>query len=89
MESHVVDDEINLPFFLTTFEVMFICPRYINIFFYLQVLNYNHLMPTRYTVDLPLDKVTAKDLKDPVKRKKVKFQTRVKFEERSVYKLIN
>lgn len=41
-------------------------------------------MPTRYTVDLQLDKVAPKDLKDPMKRKKVRFQTRVKFEERYV-----
>ncbi|XP_011307278.1 60S ribosomal protein L27 [Fopius arisanus] len=53
---------------------------------FVRILNYNHLMPTRYTVDLPLDnKVAPKDLKDPMKRKKVRFQTRVKFEER--YKL--
>ena len=39
-------------------------------------------MPTRYSVDLPLDKVAPKDLKDPMKRKKVRFQTRVKLEER-------
>lgn len=43
-------------------------------------------MPTRYTVDLQLDKVAPKDLKDPMKRKKVRFQTRVKFEERYVIK---
>lgn len=48
-----------------------------------QILNYNHLMPTRYSVDLTSDlKVTTKDLKDPMKRKKVRFQTRVKLEER-------
>ncbi|KAJ8985025.1 hypothetical protein NQ317_016936 [Molorchus minor] len=48
-----------------------------------EVLNYNHLMPTRYSVDLTSDlKVTPKDLKDPMKRKKVRFQTRVKFQER-------
>lgn len=43
-------------------------------------------MPTRYSVDvqqLTQDlKVTTKDLKDPMKRKKIRFQTRVKFEER-------
>ncbi|XP_023027111.1 ribosomal protein L27 [Leptinotarsa decemlineata] len=50
---------------------------------FLKVLNYNHLMPTRYSVDLTSDlKVAPKDLKDPVKRKKIRFQTRVKFEER-------
>ncbi|XP_969072.1 large ribosomal subunit protein eL27 [Tribolium castaneum] len=50
---------------------------------FVKVLNYNHLMPTRYSVDLTSDvKITPKDLKDPMKRKKVRFQTRVKFEER-------
>lgn len=49
-----------------------------------QVLNYNHLMPTRYTVDVPLEKLGPKDLKDPAKRKALRFQTRVKFEERLV-----
>ncbi|XP_031836864.1 ribosomal protein L27 [Nomia melanderi] len=49
---------------------------------FVKILNYNHLMPTRYTVDLQWDKVTPKDLKDPMKRKKVRFQTRVKFEEK-------
>ncbi|XP_044271862.1 60S ribosomal protein L27 [Tribolium madens] len=50
---------------------------------FVKVLNYNHLMPTRYSVDLTNDvKITPKDLKDPMKRKKVRFQTRVKFEER-------
>lgn len=43
-------------------------------------------MPTRYSVDLASElKATPKDLKDPMKRKKVRFQTRVKLEER--YKL--
>ncbi|XP_022903725.1 large ribosomal subunit protein eL27 [Onthophagus taurus] len=50
---------------------------------FVKVLNYNHMMPTRYSVDLSLEqKVAPKDLKDPVKRKKIRFQTRVKFEER-------
>ncbi|KAL2740816.1 60S ribosomal protein L27 [Vespula squamosa] len=50
---------------------------------FVKVLNYNHLMPTRYTVpELQLDKVAPKDLKDPMKRKKARFQIRVKFEER-------
>lgn len=52
-------------------------------YFYFQTLNYNHLMPTRYSVsDVALEKVTVKDLKDPVKRKTHRFQTRVKFEEK-------
>lgn len=41
-------------------------------------------MPTRYTVDVHWEKVTPKDLKDPMKRKKIRFQTRVKFEEKYV-----
>lgn len=50
---------------------------------FLKVLNYNHLMPTRYTVnDISLEKINAKDLKDPAKRKTHRFQTRVKFESR-------
>lgn len=48
-----------------------------------QLLNYNHVMPTRYSVsDISFDKVTVKDLKDPVKRKTHRFQTRTKFEEK-------
>lgn len=43
----------------------------------------NHLMPTRYSVpDVAMDKYAAKDLKDPVKRKKARFEVRMKFEER-------
>ncbi|XP_055380808.1 60S ribosomal protein L27 [Condylostylus longicornis] len=49
---------------------------------FIKVLNYNHLMPTRYTVDITFEKISAKDLKDPVKRKTHRFQTRVKFESR-------
>uniref|UniRef100_A0A1D1ZGX3 60S ribosomal protein L27 n=1 Tax=Anthurium amnicola TaxID=1678845 RepID=A0A1D1ZGX3_9ARAE len=49
---------------------------------FLKVVNYNHLMPTRYTVDIPMEKIAPKDLKDPAKRKILRFQTRCKFEER-------
>ncbi|XP_050539824.1 60S ribosomal protein L27 [Daktulosphaira vitifoliae] len=50
---------------------------------FLKVLNYNHLMPTRYSVqDVTVDKVSPKDLKDPMMKKKYRFQTRVKFEEK-------
>ncbi|XP_071445934.1 large ribosomal subunit protein eL27 [Hetaerina americana] len=53
---------------------------------FIKVLNYNHLMPTRYTMaDIGLEKTTVKDIKDPMKRKKARFQVKVKFEER--YKL--
>lgn len=49
---------------------------------FVQLVNYNHLMPTRYSVDIPFEKINPKDLKDPVKRKTHRFQTRVKFEDR-------
>nr|QBH73528.1 60S ribosomal protein L27e [Nicoletia phytophila] len=49
---------------------------------FVKVLNYNHLMPTRYTVDITLDKVSTKELKDPMKRKKARFQIKTKLEER-------
>ncbi|KAB0798822.1 hypothetical protein PPYR_06702 [Photinus pyralis] len=50
---------------------------------FIKIVNYNHLMPTRYSVDVAAEqKVTPKDLKDPMKRKKVRFQIRVRFEER-------
>lgn len=39
-------------------------------------------MPTRYSVDFSFEKFAAKDLKDPAKRKKLRFNTRVRFEER-------
>jgi len=40
-------------------------------------------MPTRYSVqDVTVDKVSPKDLKDPMIKKKYRFQTRVKFEEK-------
>lgn len=51
---------------------------------FVKVLNYNHLMPTRYTVELPWAKkpLVPKDLKDPIKRKKIRFQIRVLLEEK-------
>ncbi|XP_018320300.1 60S ribosomal protein L27 [Agrilus planipennis] len=51
---------------------------------FIKVINYNHLMPTRYSaLDLTSDqKVNIKDFKDPIKRKKIRFQIRVKFEDR-------
>lgn len=56
---------------------------FINFYIIFQVLNYNHLMPTRYSVqDVTVDKVSPKDLKDPMIKKKYRFQTRVKFEEK-------
>lgn len=40
-------------------------------------------MPTRYTLDLEGNtKIAPKDLKDPMKKKKIRFQVRVKMEEK-------
>ena len=49
-----------------------------------QVVNYNHLMPTRYSVDLSFDKANLNKevLKDPMKKKKARNMVRTKFEER-------
>lgn len=49
-----------------------------------QLVNYNHLMPTRYSVpEVSLEsKYGVKDLKDPIKRKKARFQIRMRFEDR-------
>lgn len=65
-------------------ELSTVVAKYVFPFFLsLQLLNYNHVMPTRYSVsDISFEKVTVKDLKDPVKRKTHRFQTRVKFEEK-------
>jgi large subunit ribosomal protein L27e len=51
---------------------------------FIKCVNYNHLMPTRYSVsDITLDqKYGLKDLRDPVKRKKAAFQVRMKLEDR-------
>ncbi|MDK0628405.1 60S ribosomal protein L27, partial [Clostridium perfringens] len=43
---------------------------------FVKLVNYNHLMPTRYSVDFSFEKFSAKDLKDPAKRKKLRFNTR-------------
>uniref|UniRef100_A0A2K5L2Z9 60S ribosomal protein L27 n=1 Tax=Cercocebus atys TaxID=9531 RepID=A0A2K5L2Z9_CERAT len=49
-----------------------------------KVYNYNHLMPTRYSVDIPLDKtVVNKDVfRDPALKRKARREAKVKFEER-------
>merc|ERR1712099_177994 len=41
---------------------------------FLKVVNYNHLMPTRYSVDIALDKdkLNKEVLKDPMKKKKAR-----------------
>ncbi|KAI5692580.1 60S ribosomal protein L27 isoform X1 [Diaphorina citri] len=49
---------------------------------FLKVLNYNHLMPTRYTYPDMQEKLQPKELKDPMKKKKIRFQIRMKFEEK-------
>ena len=51
---------------------------------FLKVVNYNHLMPTRYSVDLSFDKANLNKevLKDPMKKKKARQMVRTKFEER-------
>ena len=51
---------------------------------FLKVVNYNHLMPTRYTVDISFDKANLNKevLKDPMKKKKARHLVRTKFEER-------
>ncbi|GAB1296873.1 Interferon-induced 35 kDa protein homolog [Apodemus speciosus] len=50
---------------------------------FVKVYNYNHLMPTRYSVDIPLDKtVVNKDVfRDPALKRKARREAKVKFEE--------
>uniref|UniRef100_A0A8C5KK27 Large ribosomal subunit protein eL27 n=1 Tax=Jaculus jaculus TaxID=51337 RepID=A0A8C5KK27_JACJA len=51
---------------------------------FVKVYNYNHLIPTRYSVDIPLDKtVVNKDVfRDPALKCKARREAKVKFEER-------
>lgn len=51
---------------------------------FIKVLNYNHLMPTRYLVDILFDKsvVNKEILKDPSKKMKARQDVKSKFEER-------
>jgi len=51
---------------------------------FVKVLNYNHLMPTRYMVDIAFDKsiVNKEVFKDPAKRKKARGDVKAKFEEK-------
>ncbi|CAD7679384.1 unnamed protein product [Nyctereutes procyonoides] len=51
---------------------------------FVKVYNYNNLMPTRYSVDIPLDKtVFNKDVsRDPALKRKARREAKVKFEER-------
>ncbi|XP_051058031.1 60S ribosomal protein L27-like [Phodopus roborovskii] len=49
-----------------------------------KVYNYNHLMPTRYSVNIPLDKtVVNKDVfRDPALKCEARKEAKVKFEKR-------
>ncbi|KAM7092442.1 large ribosomal subunit protein eL27-like [Molossus nigricans] len=49
-----------------------------------KVYNYSHLMPTRCSVDIPLDKtVVNKDVfRDPALKRKARREAKVKFKER-------
>lgn len=51
---------------------------------FIKVSNYNHLMPTRYTVDIAFDRnlINREDCKDPSKKRKALSDVRHKFEER-------
>ncbi|CAG7838510.1 unnamed protein product [Allacma fusca] len=51
---------------------------------FVKVINYNHLLPTRYSVDISFDKKeqNVKSLKDPVKKKKLRYSIKNKFEKR-------
>ena len=55
-----------------------------NITPFLKVVNYNHLMPTRYVVEMAFDKATLnkETLKDPKKRRSMKSKVKSMFEER-------
>ncbi|XP_045169850.1 60S ribosomal protein L27-like [Mercenaria mercenaria] len=51
---------------------------------FVRVYNFNHLMPTRYSVDVGFDKaaVNKEAFKDPAKKRKAKRDVKAKFEER-------
>merc|ERR1712170_198685 len=51
---------------------------------FIKVYNYNHLMPTRYSVDVALDKqaVNKEAFKDPALRRKARREIKAKFEDR-------
>merc|ERR1712110_258708 len=51
---------------------------------FLKVINYNHLMPTRYSLDMTFDKekINKEMLKDPMKKKKARHAVRETFEQR-------
>merc|ERR1712211_93941 len=47
---------------------------------FLKVINYNHVMPTRYSVDISFDKTNLNKelLKDPMKKRKARNMVRTK-----------
>merc|ERR1719345_589615 len=49
-----------------------------------KAINYNHLMPTRYSVDIPIDKtiVVKGCVKDAATKKEARAEIKKKFEER-------
>merc|ERR1712117_687930 len=51
---------------------------------FMKVMNYNHLMPTRYSVDINFEKaVVNKDaFRDPAQKNKARRDIKAKFEER-------
>ncbi|WP_187787982.1 60S ribosomal protein L27, partial [Salmonella sp. S146_54837] len=51
---------------------------------FVKVYNYNHLMPTRYSVDVSIDKqIVNKDVfREPTLKKKAKKEVKVKFQDR-------
>ncbi|XP_071811485.1 large ribosomal subunit protein eL27-like [Apostichopus japonicus] len=51
---------------------------------FVKVYNYNHLMPTRYSVDVSIDKqVVNKDVfREPTLKKKAKKEVKAKFQDR-------
>merc|ERR1711929_27349 len=51
---------------------------------FIKVINYNHVMPTRYSVDIPVNKeiVNRDCLKDATKKRSAKAHVKSAFEER-------
>lgn len=50
---------------------------------FLKVYNYNHLMPTRYSIDFPFEKtVDSKEVTDPAKKKQMIRLVKKEFESR-------
>ncbi|KAM9815875.1 large ribosomal subunit protein eL27-like isoform 2-T2 [Syngnathus typhle] len=52
---------------------------------FIKVFNHNHIMPTRYSVDIPLDKTAVNEdvFRDPGVNRKARREAKVNFEERS------